>query len=706
MHSTRRISVLLFLAFCARCASPGDAHVEPGAPAGWFLSGSDATSFRAAVDGRSLEGMKSGRLEAIRPEVAGAATLMQSIPADPYRGQRLRFSAAVRTDDVARWTGLWMRVDRPGGRSAFDNMQHRPVRGTTDWALHQVVLDVSADAAAIHFGLLQDGPGVSRIDAARLEVVGHDVAVTDIDQRPRALVNAGFEEGHERPSGWLSSGFGVEDVEIGVDREQRRTGAASARLRNRVPDPRGPGMLLQTIRAEDHRDKRLRASVWLRGESVASAAFLVQVMSAESGEDSEGISRGFCGTEGTFDWKRCEVVLDVPERGETIHVSAVLEGRGALWVDDVQLEEVGPAAPLTWVDRRPRTPRNGDVEADGTTPEGWFLSGGARGHYQATVDRAVAHGGRASARLQPVVDSPLGYGTLMQLVRAGDHRGRRMRLTAAVRGQGIEGRGDLWLRVQGEESPADGPGLGGGHYRLAGTFGWRTLTIVFDVPRNGDAIQWGVGLAGRGTVWIDDVELEEVGEDVPLQRGDVPPADLENGDFENGRDQPTGWFLAGGASGDFEAALDRSEHTTGTTSARIRARVDQPGGYGTLMQHIRARRHRDKRMRARAFVRARGASSGDFWLRVQATYSPEDGPGLAGGSCPVTGDRDWTPCEIVFDVPAAAEAIQLGVGLAGPGTIWLDQVSLEEVPVTVPLTSAARANGPTNLDFEAPPPRG
>jgi hypothetical protein len=70
----------------------------------------------------------------------------------------------------------------------------------------------------------------------------------------------------------------------------------------------------------------------------------------------------------------------------------------------------------------------------------------------------------------------------------------------------------------------------------------------------------------------------------------------------------------------------------------------------------------------------------------------------------LSGDRDWAPCEIVFDVPADAESIQLGIGLAGPGSIWLDQVSLESVPVTVPLTGAAPALlGPTNLDFEAPP---
>ncbi len=712
MHAIKRLRLaLLAAAACAQCA-PGGHDLDPlpagaAAPPGWFLSGSEASSFRAAVDRTAAEGAASARLESTRADVAGAATLMQSIPADPYRGRRARFSAALRTDGVTRWAGLWMRVDRPGDRiafSAFGSTQDRPARGTTGWTRREVVLDVAADATAIHFGLVQDGPGASLIDAAALEVVGPDVAVTDMDRRPRALTNAGFEQGRDVPDGWQSSGFGVEDMEIGLDREVRRSGAASARLRNRVPDPRGPGMLLQSIRAADYHRKRLRASAWLRGDAVTSGAFLVQVMAAESGVGSEGISRGSCGVEGTFGWKRCEVVLDVPARGETIHISPYLEGRGTLWVDDVKLEEVGPEVPVTWIDRRSRALSGGDFEAGDDLPEEWFLSGGGRGHYQATIDGSVAHGGRASARFQPIVESPLGYGTLMHLVRAADHRGRRMRLTASVRGSGIEGRGDLWLRVQGEESPADGPGFGGGHYRLAGTFDWRTVSIVFDVPPRGDSIQWGVGLAGRGTIWIDDVRLEEVGPDVPLQRGDTPSLGLQNGGFEDGRDEPIGWFLAGGGSGDFEASLDRSERAAGAASARLRSRDASPAGYGTLMQSVRAAEHRGTRMRARAQLRARGAVAGHFWLRVQAAYSPGDGHGLGGGSCPLSGDRDWAACEIVFDVPADAEAIQLGVGLAGPGSIWLDRVSLESVPVTVSPTGAARPLlGPTNLDFEAPP---
>ena len=68
-----------------------------------------------------------------------------------------------------------MRVDGNGGTLAFDNMQSRPIRGTTDWTLVSVVLDVPSDATGIAIGLLLSSPGEAWIDDASLEVVGTDV---------------------------------------------------------------------------------------------------------------------------------------------------------------------------------------------------------------------------------------------------------------------------------------------------------------------------------------------------------------------------------------------------------------------------------------------------------------------------------------------------------------------------------------------------
>ena len=73
-----------------------------------------------------------------------------------------------------------MRVDGGGGTMAFDNMMNRAVRGTTDWTQTSIVLDVPAEAEGIMFGLILSGSGEAWIDDASLEVVGTDVATTNM----------------------------------------------------------------------------------------------------------------------------------------------------------------------------------------------------------------------------------------------------------------------------------------------------------------------------------------------------------------------------------------------------------------------------------------------------------------------------------------------------------------------------------------------
>jgi hypothetical protein len=41
----------------------------------------------------------------------------------------------------------------------LDNLQDRPLRGTTDWTEAANVLDVGEDAASVHFGVLLAGAG-------------------------------------------------------------------------------------------------------------------------------------------------------------------------------------------------------------------------------------------------------------------------------------------------------------------------------------------------------------------------------------------------------------------------------------------------------------------------------------------------------------------------------------------------------------------
>jgi hypothetical protein len=150
-------------------------------PTGWLLSGSDAASYEMQRDtGVTRDGKPSGRLASTRTP-KGFGTMMQCVAPTNYLGKRVRLSGYVQSKDVTSWAGLWMRVDGEGSPPrclAFDNMQNRAIKGSSEWARYEVVLDVPQEATAICFGILLDGPGAVWLSGTRFEVVDTSVPTT------------------------------------------------------------------------------------------------------------------------------------------------------------------------------------------------------------------------------------------------------------------------------------------------------------------------------------------------------------------------------------------------------------------------------------------------------------------------------------------------------------------------------------------------
>lgn len=146
---------------------------------GWWLAGSAPEDYtgNAALD---ASGAASGELDSTSPPGGEFGTVMTCVDATSLRGQRLALSATVGTSGVARWAGLWMRVDAESGNvTAFDNMQGRPITGDTADAQYQVVLDVGNDAADVCYGLLLVDAGRAHFAALATRVVDGSVPTTD-----------------------------------------------------------------------------------------------------------------------------------------------------------------------------------------------------------------------------------------------------------------------------------------------------------------------------------------------------------------------------------------------------------------------------------------------------------------------------------------------------------------------------------------------
>jgi hypothetical protein len=191
----KKLSFLL-TALAALTASPVRGEETPK---GWFRAGSNPKDYEMSVDRAVFHaGKASATLKSVATQASGFGTLMQTFKADAFRGKRVRMSGHVRAQDAADWAGLWMRVDGPQKEAlAFDNMQGRPIKATSDWTSYEIVLDVPESAQEIAFGLLLSGKGQVWMDDLNFEVVGKDVPTTgesQKEQRRKGPTNLDFEE--------------------------------------------------------------------------------------------------------------------------------------------------------------------------------------------------------------------------------------------------------------------------------------------------------------------------------------------------------------------------------------------------------------------------------------------------------------------------------------------------------------------------------
>jgi hypothetical protein len=182
-------------------------------PQGWYLAGSKPSEYEVGTDPQNAYNdhasvyLKSKSASLCAEELKGApseqspatvcqgfGTLMQDFRAVNYLGKRVRLSAFVKSESLADWAGLWMRVDKGTTSVAFDNMQSRPIKGTANWQRYEVVLDVPKDATGIAFGILLSGPGKVWINSVQFEIVGTDVPTTAMHSRHDKPSNLDFEK--------------------------------------------------------------------------------------------------------------------------------------------------------------------------------------------------------------------------------------------------------------------------------------------------------------------------------------------------------------------------------------------------------------------------------------------------------------------------------------------------------------------------------
>jgi hypothetical protein len=169
------------------------------------------------------------------------------------------------------------------------------------------------------------------------------------------------------------------------------------------------------------------------------------------------------------------------------------------------------------------------------------------------------------------------------------------------------------------------------------------------------------------------------------------------------KEAPRGWYLYEEPKGSYDVGSDREVSHSGHSSGRIHAfSAEAAKGFGALGQAFLARQYLGKRVRYSAFIRTDGVTR-EAGLSMRIDTRGDGGRNNAVYATldtrPVRGRSNWTPAELVIDVPTDATNIALALTLRGPGTAWIDDVKFEIVDKKVPLTPQGPQE-PRNLGFE------
>ena len=159
------------------------------------------------------------------------------------------------------------------------------------------------------------------------------------------------------PEGWLLRGNDPSSYVMDRDSVETHAGKPSGRLMS-VCAPDGPdstmrckgfGTMMQRVDVGDYARKRIRFSGYVKARDVKDWAGLWMRVDGE-GEPPQMLAFDNMKArpiQGTRDWTRCEVVLDVRRDATAIFFGILLHGPGTVWLSGVKLEPVSTAVTTT-----------------------------------------------------------------------------------------------------------------------------------------------------------------------------------------------------------------------------------------------------------------------------------------------------------------------------------------------------------------------
>ena len=181
----------------------------------------------------------------------------------------------------------------------------------------------------------------------------------------------------QMPSGWSKSGGNPQGYDMFRDAAMHRDGKASGTIKSK-PSATGFATMMQTIKPDTYRGKRIRLSGYLKTANVTTgSSFWIRVDAPDSIIPLSFDNMGSRMAAGTSDWRKYDLVVDVPDKAAGIAIGFMLLDGGQIWADDLKIEVVDKTVVSTNIPMTPETEaavKQQSAEARARNPEKFDLS--------------------------------------------------------------------------------------------------------------------------------------------------------------------------------------------------------------------------------------------------------------------------------------------------------------------------------------------
>ena len=149
------------------------------------------------------------------------------------------------------------------------------------------------------------------------------------------------------PVGWTLTGSNSRDYEVIRDDFDPYSGYFSSSLKSVVSRPQGYVTLMQVIKSDKYKGERISFSGYVKAKFVADWAGLWMRVDDVIGRPLSFDNMNDRPIVGNSDWVKFEIVLDVPMNSSEISFGVLLDGKGQIWFDKLEIKIVEMGVPVT-----------------------------------------------------------------------------------------------------------------------------------------------------------------------------------------------------------------------------------------------------------------------------------------------------------------------------------------------------------------------